>query len=88
MRLVIKGSPKNAKREASRHGIPLRNCRVTKLDNERTPTTMCDAPDSARTRVAQWFNVSGTIQSGRGYAPGSLLFFNGARGRRKRRRRR
>ncbi len=85
MRLVIKGSPKNAKREAARHGIPVRDCKPHPRFNE----TFCDAPESARGRVVRWFGKKETRggRTGRGVAPGALLFFNGARARRRRRRR-
>lgn len=82
MRLVIKGSPKNAKREAARRGIPVRNCFKHPKFNE----TFCDVSESARARVTQWLHRGGeTSKAGRGIPPGSLLFFNGAKRRRRRR---
>ena len=83
MRLVIKGSPKNAKREAARRGIAVRNCHKNPKRNE----TYCDASDSARGRAVQWLHRGGeTSKPGRGVPPGSLLLFNGARRKRRRRR--
>lgn len=83
MRLVIKGSPKNAKREAARRGIPVRECKLHPKFNE----TFCDAPESARSKVVRWLGKGDTRRAGRGVQPGALLFFNGAyRQRRKRRR--
>lgn len=90
MRLMIKGSPKNAKRAAARRGIPVRNCHALATtaasrarDRGRARNdTVCDAPESARVRVMHWLAERGVLKEGRGYAPGSLLFFNGARRRR------
>ena len=85
MRLVIKGSPKNAKREAARRGIQVRNCRATGAPMRRE--TVCDAPASAYRKAMDWMGRKETFRYGRGAAPGSLLFFNGPRRRRKKRRR-
>lgn len=82
MRLVIKGSPKNAKREAARRGIPVRACHKHPKFNE----TFCDAPESARVRVMRWLGHHDTKRTGRGVQPGALLFFNGAARPRRRRR--
>lgn len=84
MRLFIKGNRKNATRAAARRGITLRNCKL----NPRGDGAICDAPESARVAVMRWYSERGNIvKSRRGYAPGSLLFFSGARTRRRRRRR-
>ncbi|HEV3059684.1 MAG TPA: hypothetical protein VGY48_15645 [Vicinamibacterales bacterium] len=80
MRLFIKGSAANAKRAAARRGIPVRDCFLTKKGD----AAFCDAPESARPKVMEWYREKGSVvQAGRGYTPGSLLFFAGAR-RRKR----
>jgi hypothetical protein len=83
VKLFIKGPLKSAKREAARRGIGVRNCRV----NSRTET-VCETSDASpnKVRVMQWFSRTDVNVPGRGYAPGALLFFNGARRRRRRRR--
>ncbi len=81
MRLVIKGSPKNAKREAARRGVPVRNCQKHPRFND----TFCDAPESARAKAVRWLGEGDTLRVGRGVQPGALLFFNGARRKRRRR---
>lgn len=83
-RLFIKGPLKSAKREAARRGIAVRNCRV----NERRET-VCETSDASsnKVRIMQWFARTDVNVPGRGYAPGALLFFNGAGARRRRRRR-
>lgn len=83
MRLFIKGNRKNATRAAARHGVPVRNCKL----NPKGDASFCDAPESARTAVMRWYGSTGIIRSRRGFAPGSLLFFSGARRGRRRRRR-
>lgn len=87
-RLVIKGGKKNATREAARHGVTVRSCRTTKHD-----TTLCDAPCAQWREVGEWFREHRTQRAGRGFSPGSLLFYAGCdakdlRGARRRRRRR
>lgn len=82
MRLFIKGNRKNATRSAARHGVPVRNCKL----NPKGDATFCDAPEGARVAVMRWYGERGHVKSKRGYTPGSLLFFAGARVRRRRRR--
>jgi len=82
LNLIIKGQPKSAKRAAARRGIPVKNCRAI---NARE--TACAAPAHAHARVAAWLDT-GSVREGRGYEPGTLLYFNGARGRGRKRRRR
>jgi hypothetical protein len=80
MRLFIKGSPANAKRAAARRGIAVRDCHL----NKKGDATFCDAPETARTKVQEWLrDKSSVVQAGRGYTPGALLFFAGARRRRR-----
>lgn len=82
MRLFIKGGKKNATREAARRGIPVSNCKPS----NKGDAVMCDAPESARVKVMHWLgDRSSIIRRRRGYTPGALLFFSGAkRGRRRR----
>ena len=83
-KLFIKGPVKNARREAARRGIAVRNCKQAPR-GEAVCETSDDVPN--KVRVMQWFAVTDVNVPGRGYPPGSLLFFNGARRGRRRRRR-
>jgi len=87
-KLFIKGDPKNAKRAAARRDIPVRDCTWRRpfgsLKSETT-CTVVNPSQPVRVRIMQWFGEHETMRPGRGGAPGSLLFFNGAKRRRRRR---
>lgn len=88
IRVSIKGTPKMAKRAAARHGVPVRNCGVSGLPRGTLrKETICDAPDSARAKIMAWYAEKETRREGRGFAPGAMLYFNGARTKRRKRRR-
>ncbi len=73
LRLLIKGSPSNAKREAARRGIPLKNVKRHPKFNE----VYADAPCTALTKAMRWHgDVPHKPRSGRGFPPGSLTFFS------------
>lgn len=70
--LVIAGPKKSALRAASRHGIPARFAKRL-APNETIATTSC----KMHRKVGQWFGPKGeTIKPGRGYPPGTLLWYN------------
>ncbi len=71
IRLSIKGPLKSAKRAASRNRVSVRNCH--KLKSGRV---VCDVPCRQEVAVARWFGKKGTIRPGRGYPPGTLVFYS------------
>lgn len=89
--VVIKGPAKSAKRAAARHGVPITKCKLLKRWDEVT----CEAPCSAQSAVMRWYgDQPGVVTRGRrGFAPGTMLYFNtkcgtslgGARRRRRKR---
>lgn len=85
--LIIKGPTKNAKRAAQRHGISTVSCRDVSGD------VQCYAPcgGKAEHKTAEWFAERGRTKAGRGYPPGTLLYYSGScptgLGKRKRKRR-
>ena len=83
MRLLIKGRPANAKRAAARHGVPVDHCEYDGRGGNNY--TACHAPEKARRRVMEWFGQKETKRAGRGWPPGALVHFNGARRKRRRR---
>jgi hypothetical protein len=75
LRLLIKGSPANARREASRRGIPLKNVKKHPRFNE----VYADASCKALTKAMIWHgDTPHKPKSGRGFPPGSLVYFNAA----------
>ena len=84
--LIIKGPVKSAKRAAQRHGISTVSCRSVSGD------VQCYAPcsSSAMHKTAAWYSERGRSKAGRGYPPGTLLYYSGScptgLGKRKRRR--
>lgn len=82
--LVIKGSPKAAKRAAARHGLNPGSC-VAK--GAETQCYIACTP-STNKRVLAWFDARNRTKSKRGLPPGTLLFHGScstAFGRRRRR---
>ncbi len=90
--LFIKGTTKkSATRAAQRHGVPVRNCKM----NPRGDGVLCDAPCSSKSSVVKWYTEKANrVKPGRGFVPGTLLFYGGCpsggglSGARKRRRKR
>ena len=68
--VVIKGEPKNAKREAQRRGIVLRDCKKAKDE-----ITRCIASSVHEKKLAKWMGAQTTKKKGRGFSPGTLLFY-------------
>jgi len=89
IKIIAKGPVKNVQRSAHRRGISLKSCRASK---ERFSQVYCAAPCSKGNQVRRWFGDAMELaKGGRGYPPGTLLFFNescgaleGARKRKKR----
>ena len=87
--LHIHGSSKSAKREAARRGIPLFNCHTGQRDD-----VSCHAPckPGVTNRIVEWYGERAHAKAGRGFPPGTLLYYSGAcprgLGRARRRRRR
>lgn len=77
--LVIKGNKKAATREAHRRGIAVKNCKYRKggfTKGDVDSTTTCVASNVHEKKIAKWMGARGTKKRGRGFAPGTLLFYN------------
>jgi hypothetical protein len=72
--LHIKGTKKNATRAAARRGIPVKSCR-----KNMSGTVNCAATCASYARIVRWFGEkSGQVRQGRGFAPGTLLYYSGS----------
>ena len=69
--LVVKGNKRSAGREAARRGISAK-CRAKVNRGE----IVCVVPCHAAAKVHRWFEQGGVSKKGRGYPPGTLLWFN------------
>jgi hypothetical protein len=72
--VIAKGPAKNVKRAASRHGVTMSACRAVGGD------VQCYTSCSAEPGIAEWFSERGRVKQGRGFAPGTLLYYSGSCG--------
>lgn len=73
MRVLVKGSPEVACREALRRGIQLMNpFRSTVLTETVADVRQCDVP-----KVVRWYCEPGQLKAQVGYADGTLLYYSG-----------
>lgn len=72
IQLSIKGSKKSAARAASRRGIAIKQC-----SKARHNTVICKAPCRDLSKAMYWYGEHGSrTKEGRGFVPGTLLFFS------------
>lgn len=69
IRLVIKGTPREAIAAARAHGV-----RIVKFITESSGSTYVDAPESEEERVRSWFGSGGRVTAP--YTSGELLYFS------------
>jgi hypothetical protein len=86
--LFVKGSTKVARNAAHKHNVSGAHCEALKPGE-----TKCAVPCDHEAAVARWYAAPSKTKTGRGYPPGTLLFYSsqcdaGMAGSRKRRRKR
>ena len=69
--LIAKGPIKNVQRAAGRHGVNVNSCRAVGRD------VQCYTSCKTEPAVMQWFQDRGRVKVGRGFPPGTLLYYSG-----------
>jgi hypothetical protein len=69
--VIAKGPLKNVQRAAARYDVPVSDCRAIGGD------VQCHTLCSAEANMAEWFSARGRVKQGRGFPPGTLLYYSG-----------
>lgn len=72
--LIVKGPVRNARRAAHRHGVVVKDCRSVSGDVQCY--VKCSA--AAQNATGRWYAERNRSKAGRGFPPGTLLYYSGS----------